>query len=119
MFKKILLSLDLEVQTEPLKGECPFPCQELDLGISSSYNERQGKRQSNEWVYNIALQFQHVDYYKIMEEKALYSTSQLMCEVGGFVGLVMGASLLSFVEIIVCGVLYVMRRVNKKDGVQE
>ena len=54
-----------------------------------------------------------------MEEKALYSTSQLMCEVGGFVGLVMGASLLSFVEIIVCGVLYVMRRVNKKDGVQE
>ena len=107
------------VQTEPLKGECPFPCQELDLGISSSYNERQGKRKSNEWVYNIALQFQHVDYYKIMEEKALYSTSQLMCEVGGFVGLVMGASLLSFVEIIVCGVLYVMRRVNKKDGVEE
>ena len=107
------------VQKEPLKGECPFPCQELDLGITSSYHERQGKTNSKDLIYNIALQFQHVDYFKIMEEKALYSTRQLMCEIGGFVGLVMGASLLSFVEIIVCGVLYVMRRVNNNNGEKE
>ena len=107
------------VKKEPLKGECPFPCHELDLGITSSYNERRRKPKDSKWIYNIALQFQHVDYYKIMEEKALYSTSQLMCEVGGFVGLVMGASLLSFVEIIVCGGLYVTRRVYQKGQAME
>ncbi|XP_066928001.1 acid-sensing ion channel 5-like [Clytia hemisphaerica] len=114
------------VQKEPEKGRCPFPCRELDLGISSSYNERHGLASQSghngphEWTYNVALQFQHVDYYKIMEEKALYSGNQLTCEVGGFLGLVMGASMLSFVEILVCGALYMMRKMynNEQEDVQ-
>ena len=47
----------------------------------------------------MSVQLQRVDTYKIMEEKELYTWDQMACEVGGFIGLIMGMSIISLVEI--------------------
>ena len=58
----------------------------------------------------MAVQLQRVDTYKIMEEKELYTWDQMACEVGGFIGLIMGMSIISLVEI--CA--YICLRLSKR-----
>ena len=80
---------------------CPFPCSDLDLGVTVSFNERQktsSKRKLSK--YKVGLQYQPVDAYKVMEEKELYPWDQMACEIGGLIGLVIGASVISLVEIL-------------------
>lgn len=96
-------------QGKPDKDDCPFPCEELDLGITSTFNEFDTEYQED-YVYHINIQLQSIDSYSVMEEKPLYSADQLTCEIGGFLGLVMGASLLSFIEIIFCSTLMVAKK---------
>lgn len=96
--------------SKPDREECPFPCDELDLGITSTFNEYDSPKYRQDHVYNINIQLQSIDSYSIMEEKPLYSADQLTCEIGGFLGLVMGASLLSFIEIIFCSTLMVAKK---------
>ena len=45
-----------------------------------------------------------------MEEKELYTWDQMACEIGGFIGLVIGMSILSLIEIIVYVCLLVARK---------
>lgn len=95
--------------------QCPFPCDELDVGISSTFNEwieadEMITQQDTSYVYNINLQLQSIDSYTAMEEKPLYSADQMACEIGGFLGLVMGASFLSFIEIFFCSSLLMVKK---------
>ena len=80
---------------------CAFPCEELQLGTIVIANERDAsKYRGNISTYRISLQYQAVDSYKVMEEKPIYLWDQLASEVGGLIGLMIGASLISLVEII-------------------
>ncbi|XP_066931745.1 acid-sensing ion channel 4-A-like isoform X2 [Clytia hemisphaerica] len=84
-------------ETQKTKN-CAFPCTDLDLGVMPSFNER--KKGKSQTKYRISLQYQRVDAYKVMEEKELYPWDQMACEIGGLIGLVIGASIISLVEII-------------------
>ena len=88
---------------------CQFPCEDLDLGIMSTFHERNMKRYKSP-IYRISLQYQRVDAYKVMEEKELYSWDQMACEIGGFIGLVIGASVISMVEIVTYVCLAIVKR---------
>ena len=92
-----------EVKQEIKGAECRFPCEDLDLNIVSTTHDpdehdRNGTKAAR-WEYMVSVQLQRVDTYKIMEEKELYTWDQMACEVGGFIGLIMGMSIISLVEI--------------------
>lgn len=79
--------------------DCQFPCEEMDLAILSTFSERHKRADGNKSVYRINLQYQRVDSVRVLEEKEMYTWSQMLCEIGGFVGLVIGASVISVVEL--------------------
>ena len=49
--------------------------------------------------YDLTVHLARVDTYRTMTEKPLYTWDQLACEVGGFIGLVMGLSIISIIEV--------------------
>ena len=48
-----------------------------------------------------------------MEEKQAYTTENLLAEIGGFLGLMIGASLLSVVEIFGYCSMLLMKKITK------
>ena len=46
-----------------------------------------------------------------MEEKALYTLSQIACEIGGFVGVITGMSVISVIELMVVIALSISKRI--------
>lgn len=80
-------------------SECEFPCDDYGLSVIHSFNERKDPRIKAK--YQINIQYQKVDTYQTMEEKELYSWDQMLSEMGGLIGLIIGASVLSVVEIFV------------------
>uniref|UniRef100_A0A7M5VAW5 Uncharacterized protein n=2 Tax=Clytia hemisphaerica TaxID=252671 RepID=A0A7M5VAW5_9CNID len=85
---------------------CTLGCVSMDLTTITTFSESKAgrlykRRQNNRTlVYSIGLQYQFVDSYKIMEEKAVYAWDQMACEIGGFIGLVIGSSFISLIEIV-------------------
>ena len=88
---------------------CQFPCEDLDLGIMSTFHERNMKRYKSP-IYRISLQYQRVNAYKVTKEKELYSWDQIACEIGGLIGLVIGVSFISMVEIVAYICLAIVKR---------
>lgn len=76
---------------------CHFPCDDMELDIVS-YSHDDGDITTDK--YQLSFEFQRADGYKILEEKELYPSRQMACEIGGFMMLTMGMSLISFVEIV-------------------
>ncbi|XP_066928000.1 acid-sensing ion channel 5-like [Clytia hemisphaerica] len=102
---------------------CPFPCRELEIATFTHHAECDEDTEryiskDNDFYYQVELQLQNVDSYKIMEEKEMYPWDQMACEIGGFLGLVMGASMLSMIEIIACTWFYGIKR-GKYGGKNE
>ena len=88
---------------------CPFACEELSLNVHSNmFASREGAD-----VYAFGIQLENVDTYTVLEEQPLYSAEQMSAEIGGFLGLVVGASMLSFIEIFACGFLFLMKKANE------
>ena len=64
-------------------------------------------------MYLVHLQLAPVDSVRTVEEKELYSSYQMLCEIGDFVGLGIGASLISFLEVITYIVLLTLKNTFK------
>ena len=79
---------------------CQFPCENLELNIVSYDHESINEDDELDGKYTLSIEFQRVGAYKVMEEKELYTWNQMACEIGGFIALVMGMSLISVVEIL-------------------
>ena len=97
--------------------QCPFPCTEMNLATVTTFRkleqpDMKEEQQNSSLFYHLEIQLQNVDSYKIVEEKALYPWDQMACEIGGFLGLVMGASMLSFIEIFACTYFYSLKKVQ-------
>ena len=117
------------LDSNKLEVNCPFPCNELEISsfathsrINEDYEslvDVESHNNGTKHYYQVELQLQNVDSYKIMEEKELYTWDQMACEIGGFLGLVMGASMLSMIEIIACSWFYTIKRAKfgNKDKV--
>lgn len=111
---------------------CNFPCEYLDLSfyasfvtrhaetgknISGSSNNRSvsadGNRKKTVFKYKMEIQMRTPNEYRVMEEKQLYTLSQMACEIGGMVGLIMGMSVISIIEVLVIIALSVCKKYNK------
>ena len=95
--------------TEAKKSTCTFPCYEIEYDVRPVYGKR--ITHENTQTFDVQIQYNKVDTYKIIEEKALYSSEQLACEIGGLIGLLLGASLISMIEIFAYVFLMIYNRI--------
>ena len=105
---KLATDIHLCLQKESFKetneetGKCPFPCEETEFPMTTTFNKRtrsEVKKDGGETVFRIGLQHHNVDSYRLIEEKQLYGWDQILGEIGGLVGLVLGASIISLLEL--------------------
>ncbi|XP_065645107.1 uncharacterized protein LOC105844209 [Hydra vulgaris] len=93
---------------------CPFPCSETQISmVVSSRNYFKNDQRRDLKIYSIGIQYTLVDSYRIVKEKQLYYIHQLACEIGGLIGLMVGFSLISAIEIVACSVLWLMCKIRK------
>ena len=74
-----------------------------DENDDTEYHEEEDEEDEDEdveQVYRVDIQYVNIDSYRSVEEKQLYSWDQIAGEVGGFLGLVIGASFISVIEIV-------------------
>ena len=96
---------------------CTLGCVSMDLTTITTFSESKAerlykrRRNNRALVYSIGLQYQFVDSYKIMEEKAVYAWDQMACEIGGFIGLVIGSSFISLIEIVAYFILKIVYKI--------
>lgn len=86
---------------------CPVPCQEVELYTTSTFHELHKLKRK---IYRVHIQLQDIDSYKVIEEKQLFTWDQIAGQVGGFLGLVVGASFISIIEIIAYLCLCLLQR---------
>ena len=60
----------------------------------------------------VSIKYRSVDTYNIMEEKELFTWSQMVCQIGGFLGIIIGMSVMSVVEVLVYVVLLLAHRLG-------
>ena len=99
--------------------DCPVSCEELELSVARSLHELFGKKNKKNNTKNNKNKKMNSNYHENHDEhcedgevepvykvdiqyieKQLYSWDQIAGEVGGFVGLVIGASFISIIEIV-------------------
>lgn len=83
-------------RTVPSTNNCPVPCEELELMTMSTFHDSRTKGS-----YQVDIQLQDVDSYKVITEHQVFTWDMLAGGVGGFLGLMIGASLVSLIEILV------------------
>ena len=85
--------------------------------MTTTFNERTRsmvKKDGDETVYRIGLQYQNVDSYRLIEEKQLYGWDQILGEIGGLAGLVLGASIISLLEIFAFLLICFLQKLSHK-----
>ena len=92
---------------------CQFACEILHLNYYTTFQSRHDKidKPSNVRRYEIGIQLKAANEYRVMREKPLYTASQMACEIGGLVGLIMGMSVVSLIEVMFIIVLYIAKRI--------
>ena len=108
---------------------CPFACYETTYEVISSlmddtntknpqlhmpqFHYDKSENQSNHCVfinrnpsrtfatYHVQIEFQDKDFYQLSVEKELYPWDKMLGEIGGILGLMVGASALSFLELLI------------------
>ena len=86
--------------------KCPFPCDEIELMFFPTFKRVRNKTAT----YRLTIKYHHVAAYRIMQEKELYSLDQMACEIGGFISLVIGASIMSLIEVLVFLFLIIFKK---------
>ena len=115
---------------------CPFPCEETryDISWTTSTDDEKYCKISNKHFdiderlscvdetssanttkfakFFLNLQFKHPEFLTIIEEKELYPLQEMLGEIGGFLGLMIGASCMSLLELIIYLILSVIRKLQ-------
>ena len=63
--------------------------------------------------FHIELSFEYPEFFELMEEKQLYTVENLFAELGGFLGLMIGISIISVVEIFAYFSMLLIKRLSK------
>jgi len=81
--------------------DCPVPCEEIEYTTRLySYATPQNAKDHEE-RYRVHMQYSNVDSYQLIEEKQLVPLSRVVGNVGGLIGLILGASIISVIEIVI------------------
>ena len=115
---------------------CPFPCEETRYDIfwiTSTYDEKYCNIYNKHFdiderlscvnktsdadttkfaKFSLELEFKHPEFFTIIEEKELYALQEMLGEIGGFLGLMIGASCMSLLELIIYLILSVIRKLK-------
>ena len=115
---------------------CPFPCEEtrydiswitstddekycnisnkrFDINESLSCVDKTSDADTTKFAkFSLELLFKHPEFFTIIEEKELYSLQEMLGEIGGFLGLMIGASCMSLLELIIYLILSVTRKLQ-------
>ena len=61
-------------------------------------------------LYQLEIEFQNRDFYFFTEEKEVYPWDKMLGEIGGILGLMVGASALSFIEVFIYATISAIRK---------
>ena len=86
--------------------DCPVPCQEIELYTSPTFHTIK----KNDSLYTVDIINEKFDSYKVIQEKQLYTWDTIAGDVGGFLGLIIGASFVSVVELMVYFFLFLVEK---------
>ena len=98
------------LETKSTKKTCIADVERIDAGSIKCYPNRSTKQTITLLYSSFSLSYLHSESYTTIEEKELYQLSQLFADVGGFLGLMVGASCLSLLEIFICTLIVVLKR---------
>ena len=87
---------------------CPVPCKEIEFSTLTSFHNI---LELNNSLYTVEILHSKFDSIKVIEERQLYTWDQIAGEVGGFLGLIIGVSFVSVVELLACFLLLVIEKV--------
>ena len=134
-FKEFFKDIDLE------NSNCPLPCHEVtyDFSVISKptkrseqpveipleetdtdeaagnqcFNVEIGNTPAKFFIYELHLHYQNPNIFTKIEEKELYPRDEMLGEVGGFLGLMIGASCISLLELMAYVMLAALKRCCK------
>ena len=98
------------LETKSTKKTCIADVERIDAGSIKCYPNRSTKQTITLLYSSFSLSYLHSESYTTIEEKELYQLSQLFADVGGFLGLMVGASCLSLLEIFICTLIVMLKR---------
>ena len=84
----------------------------ISMNVLVALMKHQMKTPSNFAKFSLELQFKHPEFLTIIEEKELYPLQEMLGEIGGFLGLMIGASCMSLLELIIYLILSVTRKLQ-------
>lgn len=86
---------------------CPVPCHEIEVHTMPFFYK---PRSPNHSLYNIEIIHNKYDSYKVINERPLYTWEQVAGEAGGIIGLIVGVSFISIVELFVYFTLFIIEK---------
>ena len=98
------------LETKSTMKTCIAAVERIQAGSLKCDSNRSTRQTTTLLHSSLGLSYLHSESYTTIEEKELYQLSQLLAEVGGFLGLMVGASCLSILEILICTLIVVLRR---------
>ena len=133
-FGRYYIPKDILNQPSLEQQSCPLACESTRFDISSMIDDSDKRYcnialgDDNPWPkciqrnknkittsfsqFSLSIQYQHPQIYTTIEEKELYSFSEMLAEIGGFIGLLIGASCMSVLELIIYAILLVLKRLQ-------
>ena len=134
-FKEFFRNID------PENSNCPLPCHEVTYGFSviskptnrsqqpvefalenadtdeatgkQCFNLEIGKKSAKFFIYELHLHYKNPNLFTKIEEKELYPRDEMLGEVGGFLGLMIGASCISLLELMAFVMLALIKKCCK------
>ena len=113
------VTYDFSVISKPTKrSEQPveIPLEETDTDEAAGnqcFNVEIGNTPAKFFIYELHLHYQNPNIFTKIEEKELYTRDEMLGEVGGFLGLMIGASCISLLELMAYVMLAALKRCCK------
>ena len=102
--------------TKRARQPIEIPLEEIDTDEAAGkqcFNVVIGNKSARFFIYELHLHYQNPNIFTKIEEKELYPREELLGEVGGFMGLMIGASCISLLELMVYVMLAALKKCSK------
>lgn len=88
---------------------CPVPCKEVEINTISTFHNMEAGYNSS-----FAMEIVHGSYdsYSVVQERPLHTWEQIAGDVGGILGVIIGISFVSMIELLVCMVLFILEKIS-------
>ena len=92
---------------------CNIPNKRFDINERlNCVHERSGPNTTKFARFYLELAFKHPEFFTFIEEKELYTLQGMLGEIGGFLGLMIGASCMSLLELMIYVILVLIKKLQ-------